>query len=233
MVSGCEDVAASTNETWPSKVLPFFKRASLPCFTSSVVWASRTSPGFACSRSRFVLSFARTTASDGRSRALIAAVDGDGPLVVVWLPRGKEMLAATISKVAIRIICLLQNKRLPTIIAEVYRKKKGRSSLRSALGLKFAIGLEGEARRHLNLAARYRRTNERPVRARRRNIGVNDLAELTARNVANRVSEVRMVQHVVHVGPNCKDVLLRQMKILQDRKVGVEVPRTAEEVPDP
>jgi len=54
----------------------------------------------------------------------IAADAADGPLVVVWLPRGKEMLAATISKVAIRIICLLQNKRLPTIIAEVYRKKK-------------------------------------------------------------------------------------------------------------
>src|SRR6516162_3194348 len=112
-------------------------------------------------------------------------------------------------------------------------QKKGRSSLRSALGLKVAIGLEGEARRHLNLAARYRRTNERPIRARRRNVGVNDLAELTTRNVANRVSEVRMVQHVVHVGPNRKDVPLRQMEILQDRKVGVEVPRTAEDIPDP
>src|SRR5215469_17837809 len=232
MVSGCEDVARSTNETWPSKLLPFLNRASLPCFTSSVVWASTTSPGFACSRSRFVLSFAKITASDGRLRALIAAAAGGGPLAVVWLPRGKEMLAATISKVAVAIICLLQkhgNRSPPQYLAE---RALPQSRERPGIArLKFR--LERKARRHLNLAARYRRTDERPVRARRWNIRVNDLAELTARDVANRVSEVRMVQHVVHVGPNCKDVLLRQMKILQDRKVGVEVPRTAEEVPDP
>ena len=42
-----------------------------------------------------------------------------------------------------------------------------------------------------------------------------------------------MVQHVVHVGPKGKDVPLRQMEILQDRKVGVEVSRTTEDVPDP
>jgi hypothetical protein len=55
-----------------------------------------------------VLSFAKTTASDGRSRALLAAVACDGPLVVVWLAGGKELIAATIHKIAIRIICLLE-----------------------------------------------------------------------------------------------------------------------------
>src|SRR5437879_12582993 len=84
---------------------------------------------------------------------------------------------------------------------------------------------------HLNLSSRHRRSDERTVGAGRRNDGGLDCSELAAADVRNRVSEVRLVEHVISIRTQTQTHMLGERDILQDAEVRVEIVGTTEVIP--
>src|SRR5579863_4023647 len=96
--------------------------------------------------------------------------------------------------------------------------------------------LEHQLTLHLKDSSRRQTRRERPVGAGRRSYRVQDLSKVAGVGCAgpgvHRLSEVRMVEHVVGVRADTEGQALRQLEVLVDAEIRVKEPRAAEQVAD-
>ena len=83
----------------------------------------------------------------------------------------------------------------------------------------------------LDDSARSRSANERAVRAGRRlDRSIGHASERSSGDIVERIAEVGVIEHIVHIRPNSETNPLCELEALQDAEVGIEVVRSTEEV---
>src|SRR5450755_2183522 len=113
----------------------------------------------------------------------------------------------------------------------IHHKSKKAAPFRGRLEVKSTTQLERQPRLYLQLPSGHCRSDERTVRAGRRNHCGADRSELTAADVRDGVREVRVVEYVVSIRTQTQADALRKRDILQEGEVGVEVVGTTEGIP--